>query len=65
MSSSMFYGKAAPFPEIAWIDIREKLPNDGDNVVAKSLSGWWTEEWDIDEPIGQTTHWKLIPLKEV
>ncbi len=63
MSSSMFYGKQEPFPEISWIDIKEEQPKDGDNVVAKSPSGWWAEEWDVNEPIGQTTHWKLIPLK--
>ena len=43
--------------------MKEEQPKDGDNVVAKSPSGWWTEEWDANEPIGHTTHWKLIPLK--
>jgi len=64
MFDDMFIGKTEPFPEIPWIDIREYLPKDGDDVIAKSATGWWAETWDNDEPIGQTTHWKLIPIQE-
>jgi RNA ligase len=47
-----------------WIDITVAQPKDGAFVMCKNALGeeWVEEHWDVDEPLGATTHWSAMAV---
>ena len=43
-----------------WININDRMPNDGDKIIGMNGSGGtWKEVFDPDEPIGRMRFWRL------